>query len=113
MDKIVKALEPFGVPIFYEEIPEDQLNSMDFFYYRPVRLERNGTAHFTEVLEVAYVSEYQGDMKEEEIIDALEANGMKFRQADYSRVQMAKTSAHVDIVVFTVARPKRRKRCQG
>lgn len=111
MDRIVKALEPFGLPIYYEEIPEDQLDNMNFFYYRPARLERSGTAHFVQTMEVAYVSVYQDDLKEEEIIDALESNGLKFRYADYNRVQMVKTSEFVDIVIFTVTRPLKRKRC--
>ena len=111
MNKIVKALEPFGLPIFYEEIPEDQLENMNFFFYRPTRLERNGTAHFLRTWEVAYVSEFQEDLKEEEIIDSLESKGLKFQQADYNRVQMAKTSRVVDIVIFTVTTPIKRKRC--
>lgn len=110
-ERIVTALEPFGLPIFQNEIPEDKLDDMNFFYYRPVRLERNGTAHLLQVLEVAYVSEYQEDLQEEEIIDALESKGLKFRIADYDRVQMVKTSAFVDIVTFTVVRPLKRRVC--
>lgn len=111
MDRIVKALEPFKLPIYQNEIPEDQLDDMNFFYYRPARLDRSGTAHFLQTMEVAYVSEYQEDLREEEIIDALERNGLKFKHADYDRVQMVKTSSFVDVVVFTVTRPLRRKRC--
>lgn len=111
MNKIIKALEPFGLPIFYAEIPEDQLDDMNFFYYRETQLTRSGTAHFIQTIEVAYVSENQDNFKEEEIIDALEKNGFKFQSATYDRVQMVKTSTFVDIVIFTVTRPWRRKRC--
>lgn len=109
--RIVEALEKFNLPIFYEEVPEDELDSMNFFYYRPVRLERNGTSHFIQTFEIAYVSAYQEDLKEEEIIDALESKGLKFRSANYNRLQMIKTSDYVDIVIFTVTTPWRRKRC--
>lgn len=111
MDRIVEALQQFHLPIYQDEVPEDQLNDLNFFYFKPARLERNGTAHFIQLIEVAYVSQYKEDLMEEEIIDALESKGLKFREADYDRIRMAKTGEFADIVVFTVARPLRRKRC--
>lgn len=111
MDRIIQALEPFELPIYYAEVPEDQLDNMNFFYYRETQLSRSGSAHFLQTLEVAYVSQNQDDLMEEDIIDSLEKNGLKFQSASYNRVQMVKTSEFVDIVIFTVTRPWRRKRC--
>jgi len=110
-ERVVGALKGFGLPIFYAEIPENEIEDMNFFYFRETTLERSGTAHFLQTIEVAYVSTFQENLKEEEIIDSLEKNGLKFKRANYERVQMAKTNTFVDIVVFEVTRPLKRKRC--
>lgn len=110
-ERVVGALQGFGLPIFYAEIPENEIEDMNFFYFRETTLERSGTAHFLQTIEVAYVSTFQEDLKEEEIIDSLERSGLKFKQADYERVRMAKTNTFVDVVVFQVTMPLKRKRC--
>lgn len=110
-ERVVKALEKFELPVFYAEIPENEIDDMNFFYFRETTLERSGTAHFLQTIEVAYVSTYQENLKEEEIIDSLEKNGLKFRRANYERVQMAKTNTFVDVVIFEVTRPLKRERC--
>lgn len=103
--KIIQALDIFNLPIYYAEIPSEEITNMHYFYFRETGLTRNGTAHLTQTYEVAYVSVEQDDLMEEEIIQALESKNFKFRDAVYERVKLESTNQFVDLVVFAISKP--------
>ncbi|WP_130806517.1 hypothetical protein [Senegalia massiliensis] len=110
-DLITKALEQFNLPIYYAEVPEDELSNMNYFYYREVGLSKNTNGFFTQTYEIAYVSTMQENFMEEDIIEALESKRFKFQRAYYERVKLESTNQHVDIVIFNVTKPLKRRRC--
>lgn len=107
---IVEALTPFDIPLYYADVPEDILDNMNYIYYRESSLQRDKGFHFIQIYEVAYVSQYQDDLMEEEMIDAIEKKGFKFRSGVYDRLKLTETTDFIDIFVMTFAKPIKRKK---
>lgn len=106
--RILQALTSFQIPIYYADVDDIDLESMHYFYYRETRLSRNGTGHLIQTYEIAYVSQGEDNLKEEDIIMAIEGKGFKFRDAYYERVKLESTNTMVDIVVFSFTKPLKR-----
>lgn len=111
-DKIVQALEErFGINVYYAEVPELEEDSYNYFYFKEDKLKKNGVKYLTQIVQVAYVSENQDDLKEIEIIDCLESIKLHFEDADYERVQRDDTNNFVDVVMFNFTRPLKKVKC--
>lgn len=111
-EKIVKALQTkFGLNVYYAEVPEQEENIYNYFYFIENKLETNGVKFLTQTVMVAYVSENEDSLKELEIIDCLEDIKLHFDHAEYSRVQRQDTNNFVDMVMFYFTRPLKKVKC--
>lgn len=109
--RLVQALESFDIPVYYAEVPDDELENMNYFYYRETRLDRDKAAYFKQTIEIAYVSMYQENFMEEEIIEAIEGSGFRFQNINYERIKLQQTNNFIDLVIFTFTKPLKRRKC--
>lgn len=112
-DQIALALESFGLPIYYGEVPEDKSNEYNFFYFRESNLEGGNTRYLTQNVDIYYVSTNQDSLKEAEIIGKLESIGLSFNNAAYERLKIEETNNFIDVVEFNVGRIMKKVKCSG
>lgn len=108
---IVEALNPFDIPIYYNEVPEDALDKMEYIYYRETQLNRSTVATFTQHFEVAYISQYKDSLKEEQFINAIEKKGFLYQTGLYERLKLGQTTGVIDIFIMTFTKPVKRSKC--
>jgi len=109
---IIEALSGFNLPIYNQDVPDDELTNMHYFYFRKTNMTRSGTGYAVVQFEVAYVSTNQEDMMEDEVIEALEGKGFKWQDTDYERIRMESTNSFADIIIHRITKPKKRA-CRG
>lgn len=110
-DLIVEALEPLEIPLYYADIPEDVLSTMEYIYYKETTLVKDTVSTFIQFYEVAYISKYKDDLQEERFIDALESKGFNFKTGQYERLQIGNTSEIIDLFIMSFTKRVKRQNC--
>lgn len=112
-DQIALALESFGLPVYYGEVPEDKTNQYNFFYFRERSINSSNVRYLMQTLDIYYVSTNQDSLKELEIIEKLESIKLHFNNANYERLKIEETNNFIDVVEFNVGRIMKKVMCNA
>ena len=107
-EKIIKALEEFGLPVGNKRIYENELNGeYHYFIFRRGRLSDGSCNRYARQIIVAYVYEDEQKISEFEIINKIKDLGLNFVSMDHDDFQLADTNNWIDMLTFTFTRPER------
>jgi len=108
-EKISAALDNVGLPVFYGEVPEDQLNGYNFIYYKPSALRKNSINTYGQNVIVILVTKLSDLDKEMQIIEEMESIKMQaVGDAQYNRYQIGETTEFINVVAYTFVRTIKR-----
>lgn len=105
-EKIIEALEEFGLPVGNKRIYENELKDYNYIIFRRGRLLGNCDRY---VRQIQIVYAYSGEQKisDFEIIKKIKELGLNFTGMDSDDVQVADTNDWIDINTYTFERPER------
>jgi hypothetical protein len=106
-EKIVQALEAFGLQVFTRDFADSEVKSYNYFVYYESKIRRVNSKYYQDV-EVVYVSENQSNPNyfEIDVIEALEKTGLKLKgDGEYGSFQKPNTNEFVDTLALVFERP--------
>lgn len=101
-EKIVETLKKYGLPVFYKQVPEEQLTNYNYFIYGETNLRRSNCKWY-QTIEVIFVYEYSFDktFSDIDIVEKLESIGLKLSDdIEYDNVSISKTNKSIEIVTY-------------
>jgi hypothetical protein len=109
-ERIVQALEEFGLQVFTRDFADSEVTSYNYFVYYESKIRRVNSKYYQDV-EVVYVSEKKSNPNyfEIDIIEALEKTGLKLKgDGEYGSFQKSNTDDYVDTLTLVFERPIRK-----
>lgn len=107
-EKIIKALEEFGIPVGNKRIYENELDgNYHYFIFRRGRLVESGCGNFKRIITIAYVYEGEQKISDFEIINKIKALNLNFEEMDPEDFQLANINEWIDMNIFSFSRPER------
>lgn len=107
-EKIIEALEKFGLLVGNKRIYENELeNGYNYFVFRRGILTESSCNMFVRKINISYI--YQGEQKisDFEIINKIKNLGLNFKEMEADDFQLASTNDWVDMNTYVFERPER------